>query len=295
MASRVVIVGAGGQLGWDIAEVFRAHADLVPLRRSDLDITEGRETARLVAALSPDLVINCAALTDVERCERDATRAFEVNALGVKHLVEACNAAGARLLQVSTDFVFDGRAGRPLTERDSPAPLNVYGLSKLWGERFLLRAAPRGYVVRTSGLYGERPNRTKGYNFPELVLRLAEERRVVEIVGDEWCIPTYTRDLARQLTVFLEPRPPGVYHAANTGICSRYDFARRLFDLLGIEKTSLVEVSRTRFPSRARRPPFSVLANERLAALGLHRMPPWEDALRRYLAARGLLSEARDA
>jgi dTDP-4-dehydrorhamnose reductase len=211
-----------------------------------------------------------------------------VNALGARHIAGACRAIGARLIQISTDYVFDGEKKTPYTEDDPPNPLNVYGKTKLAGERYAAGAASGCIVVRTSGLYGVHQCLGKGRNFVDTMLSLAADRDVLRIVDDEILTPTFAEDLARQIRVLIDADAnDGIYHATNSGECSWFDFARRIFDLSGVEiRTEPTSAAQWNAP--AKRPGYSVLDNSRLRAAGLDIMPRWEDALKRYIENRPL-------
>ncbi|MEJ2722151.1 MAG: dTDP-4-dehydrorhamnose reductase, partial [bacterium] len=209
-----------------------------------------------------------------------------VNAAGAMHVAESCRNTGARLIQISTDYVFDGRKRTPYLEDDTPRPLNVYGMTKLAGERYARRGIPECYIVRTSGLYGLHPCWGKRRSFVDTMLSLAAERKSIRVVDDEILTPTFTEDLAAQIRKLIESGPPaGIYHATNSGECSWHDFARSIFETSGIE-IRLERITAAEWNARARRPAYSVLENNRLKSMGLDVMPPWEDALGRYLSAK---------
>lgn len=290
---RVLILGATGQLGRDLVECF---ADLEPLRaaRRDapiaLDLAEPDQLREcLVDDLRPDLVINTAAAHDVPRCEQQPAEAYAVNATGVAALAEACATLGARLVHVSTDYVFGDGGTRPWREDDLPAPLNVYAASKLAGEHLLAAACPDHQIVRSSGLYGRSPCLAKGgRNFVQTMLRLASERDEVRVVTDEVLTPTHTGALARQIRLLSERGTPGVYHATCQGQCAWHDFARAIFEETRSEVV-LKPATQLDFPSPVRRPGYSVLDNARLREQGLDVMPDWRESLRAYLREIGAL------
>jgi dTDP-4-dehydrorhamnose reductase len=295
----ILLIGAGGQLGTDLKNSLPA-ATLVPLARADLDVTDPTAIERVLAAHQPAWVINTAAFHRVDDIERDpeATRqAFLVNAAAVHHLARACTRHRARLVHLSTDYVFsggqDGGPAGPYSESAAPAPMCGYGLSKLAGERLIhLAAAPERpaeahVVVRSSGLYGVAGSAGKGGNFVETMLRMAREGKPIRVVDDQVTTPTYTRDLAEGIARLVAARPPGgVYHLTNGDACSWYEFARRIFTLCGLTP-SLTPVSSAEFGAPARRPsPNGVLANTRAMALGLPALRPWPEALEAYLRAK---------
>ena len=255
------------------------------LAHTDLEIGDADAVAHVLGGLESEIVVNTAAFHNVPKCETHEREAYLVNAIAPRILAWTCHKLGARLVQVSTDYVFDGAKQAPYVETDRPNPLNVYGISKLAGEYAVLSAPGRHQVVRSSGLYGVRPCRAKGGNFIDTMYRLAAEKDEVRVVDDEVLTPTFTADLAAQIRVLALEGPPGLFHATSAGSCSWYEFARAIFDLGGLstplEKTTVAE-----FAAPVRRPYYSVLDNAALRAAGLDRMRPWRDALADYMRQR---------
>ncbi|UCG51754.1 MAG: dTDP-4-dehydrorhamnose reductase [Candidatus Latescibacterota bacterium] len=281
----IVIIGADGQLGMNLQHALSKHR-LELLTYQQVDVLDRTQVEDALGRIRPEWVINTAALTHVDWCEENDVKAFQVNALGARHVGESCRANGARLVQISTDYVFDGKKGTPYREDDPTGPLNVYGITKLAGENYVRSAHPDHYIVRTSGLYGPYPCWGKGTNFVDTMLTLAAQKDVLHVVDDEVLTPTYTEDLAEQLRTLIEASPPpGVYHATNDGECSWYEFARAIFEHTGmsprIEKTTAAE-----WKAVAKRPAYSVLGNEALRLAGIETMPHWKDALGRYLSKK---------
>lgn len=287
MNRRVAVIGAAGQLGQDVAAAFRAAGDdVAALTRSDLDITRPADVRSVLEGLRPGLIINAAAWADVEGCERDSTRAHAMNALPVADLARTATALEARLIQVSTDYVFDGEKGAAYVESDAVRPVNAYGNSKASGEFYALAHAPDALVVRVSGIYGHHPCRSKGgRNFVERMLELAHERSAVSVVTDERVSPTPTAAVARQLVALSRTSARGIVHVAAGGDCSWYEFATAIFEEAGIDVV-VRAVTAAEFPTVARRPRNSVLTSERLAELGLEPLPHWRAGLHEYFAAR---------
>lgn len=287
---RVAVLGATGQLGTDLVERFAADGDEVTaLGHEDVRVEDAGSVRAALAAARPDAVVNAAAFHHVGRCEEEPGRAFAVNALGALNVARAARELGAANLYVSTDYVFDGAAGRPYTEDDAPRPLSVYGASKLAGEHLTRAEGDKGgraFVVRVSGIYGKVPSRAKGDNFLTMITRRAREHYEVRVVDDEVVSPTPTAEIAPALRDVLVAGEPGLYHLACRGSCSWYDFTRAIFELLEIELP--VEPAKAAdFPSPVRRPPYSVLASDRYHALGRGEMPHWREALERFLAEHG--------
>jgi dTDP-4-dehydrorhamnose reductase len=255
------------------------------LDHAHVELTDVARMREALAALRPEIVVNAAAFHNVPRCETEPATAFAVNAIAPRELARLCTELGARLVHVSTDYVFDGRKGAPYVETDAPNPLNVYATSKLAGEYGVLGTGGSHQVVRSSGLYGLRPCRAKGGNFVDTMCRLAREQPVVRVVDDEVLTPTFTAELAAQIRVLALEGPPGLFHATAQGQCSWYEFARVVFDVLGLA-TPLERTTVTAFASPVRRPFYSVLDNAALRACGLDRMRSWREALEDYLARR---------
>jgi dTDP-4-dehydrorhamnose reductase len=283
---RIAVIGADGQLGTDICEAFDQNNDEVcRLGHADIEIASPESVQTVLTGTSPDVVVNTAAFHQVEHCELDATKAFAINACGVRNVAETSARLGAVIVHVSTDYVFDGSKGAPYVEQDSPRPLNVYGNSKLAGEYFVCGASPRHFVLRTSALYGKHPCRAKsGLNFVELMRKLAKDGKELKVVDNEFITPTATIDLAKQIVALSRCDAFGLYHATAEGKCSWYEFAREIFDMTGIE-AGLKVASPSDFPSKVRRPKYSVLENAALKSLGMNTFSSWQDGLRRYLTA----------
>jgi len=282
---RVLVTGAEGQLGTEICAAY-AGADLVPVDIDRVDLRDADAMSALIANdIKPDLVINTAAAHNVPECEKDPATAFAVNATAVRTMAIACRACGARLVHISTDYVFGLGGKTPYVETDLPAPLNVYAASKLAGEH-LLAAECRNYVIlRTAALYGHAPCVAKGgKNFVQLMLHLAATRPEIRVVTDETTTPTYTRALAAQIRLVAERGGPGLYHATCNGECSWYDFAKAIFEETNTP-ANLLPATSSDFPSPVKRPDYSVLCNKRLQVQGLDIMPHWRDALREYVRA----------
>lgn len=282
----IAIIGSDGQLGQDLLKTL-APREARPVSHSELDITDRDRTLRVVEKMKPDWIINAAAMTNVDLCETENTRAFEINALGARHLAEASRDTGARLIQIGTDYVFDGMKDGPYIETDMPHPINAYGITKLAGELYTTYLNKNHYLVRTSGLYGLHPCRGKGgKNFIDTMLGAAGKNDSLRIVADEVLTPTFTGDLAAQIDKMIEAEPPfGTYHATNSGQCSWFEFAEVIFKKSRV-KITLKKTTAAEWGAPARRPAYSVLANTALLAQGIDIMPAWEDALGRYLAKK---------
>ncbi|MBN2205936.1 MAG: dTDP-4-dehydrorhamnose reductase [Candidatus Aminicenantes bacterium] len=289
---KIAIIGADGQLGSDLVRRLTGDA-LLPLYYPAFDVTRPDEARSTLAAWGPECVINTAAFHRVDECEIHPDKTFAVNATAVRDLAAICREIGCPLVHFSTDYVFDGAKGSPYVEEDAPNPLSVYAVSKLAGEILLRNGWERHFLVRTCGLYGESGCLEKGMNFADRVLDLARHRAPLRVVDDQRVTPTSTRELAAGVDALIRTSAYGLYHLTNEGDCTWYEFARAVLDLSGLE-ADLRPVSTRRFAARARRPAYSVLENKRAKALGLAPFSPWTEALRAYLAGKGILKAGTD-
>lgn len=288
---KVVVIGATGQLGQDVANAFRAAGDeVVSLGHTDLEISSADSVRGRLQALGPEVVVNTAAFHHVEKCEADPALSFAVNGLGARNLAVTTAALGSKLFHISTDYVFGGEKRSPYIEEDLPHPLNVYGATKLCGEHFVQALNSRHFVVRVSALYGMSPCRAKGgLNFVELMLKLAREREEVRVVDSEKVSPTPTVEVARQLVLLSRTSHYGLYHATAEGSCSWFEFARAIFELTG-SGVRLVPARPDEFPAKVPRPRYSVLENRALKSLSINLFSPWRQGLENYLAEKQQLS-----
>jgi dTDP-4-dehydrorhamnose reductase len=285
-APRVLITGGGGQLASDLEAQLRGAADVFAPPRSILDITDDRAVADAFARLRPTTVFNCAAFHNVEVCEPEEHRAFAVNARAVKRLATRCADAGAQLVHVSTNYVFDGTAAEPYDEHAAPNPRSIYAISKLAGEHAALAYAPGALVVRTAGLYGLHGSASKGGNFVTRMIARAQERGALEVVADQRLTPTFTADLAAAILAAVDARVTGTLHLTNAGATSWHGFTRAIMDLAGVDVP--VEPARTVIPAGAADRPLNGVL--RSARAGLPPLRPWRDALADYLERAGLLA-----
>lgn len=282
---RTAVLGAAGQLGRDL--VPRLPGEVVPLARTDIDLEKPDTIAAHLAAHRPDVLVNCAAYNFVDKAEADPAPAFAANGLGVRLLAQACAAAGVKLVHVSTDYVFglDATRTTPFAEDDAPGPVSAYGLSKLVGEYAARAASPGHLVVRTCGLYGVWGSGGKGGNFVETMLRVASQGKPLKVVNDQRCTPSYTADVAAAVAALIGAGASGLYHVTNAGSCTWYELAAEIFRQSGVA-ADLTPITSAQFNAPARRPPYSVLSNAKLASLGIASPRPWQDALAAYLAER---------
>lgn len=276
---KVIVTGAGGMLGGDVvSELVSRDHEVYALARANLDITDPADVEDALREIAPDVVVNCAAWTDVDGAEEDEQGAMRVNDTGAALVARVARDRGASILHVSSDYVFDGEKRAPYVESDMPRALSAYGRSKQAGETSVAVANPRHWIVRSSWLFGVR-----GRNFVETMLRLASEQPEVLVVSDQIGTPTYTRHLAPALADLIEGGSPyGIYHVAASGSCSWFEFAQEIFDQTGTE--CRVMAATTEMLGRpAPRPAYSVLGTERD---DVPELPDWRDGLREYLAER---------
>jgi len=276
----ILIVGAQGMLGSDLLEHLNDTYGVKGTDKEDFDITDRTETCKAIAEIQPDWVINTAAYTQVDRCEEDSKLAFEVNAAGAANLAMACKAVQARLLHVSTDYVFDGSSRTPYREDDPVNPLSVYGKSKVQGESAVRTILDDFVIVRTAGLYGRR-----GTNFVNTIRRMAQERDELSVVNDQWVSPTYTVDLSRAIGMLLRVSARGLFHVVNSGSCTWHQFARTIVELTG-GRSTVIPISSCQLNRPAARPAFSVLGCRKYTELTGKELRPWEEALTEYLSLR---------
>lgn len=286
---KLLITGASGQLGADLCKTFRG-CDLIPLTHADLDVTDSKSVNEILDDFRPDVVINTAAYVRVDDCEVNQDLAFRVNAHGARNVALAAEKIGAKLIHISTDYVFGGEGSRtfPYTELVVPVPLNVYGNSKLAGERHVRRLCSRHIIVRTSGLFGTAGSSGKGGNFIETILRIGKERGELNVVNDQVFSPSYTIDVAEKIAELIETDNYGIFHITNSGECSWFDFCQQIFHLSNV-KTRVNPVTSVQYNQKAKRPAYSVLRHLHLSRLGMDDMRPWENAITDYLRKKGHL------
>ena len=289
--TRWLISGAGGMLGTDLVAALASRGEPVTgMDRASLDVTDAAAVTDAVARGRPDVVVNCAAWTAVDDAEASEEQALAVNAGGAANLAAACAGLGTRLIQVSTNYVFAGEAGRPYAEHDVPAPRTAYGRTKLAGEQAVLSRLPgAGYVVRTAWLYG-----AHGSNFVRTMIRLEGQRPTVDVVDDQYGQPTWTADVAQQVIALVHSAAaPGFYHATSSGQTTWCGLAREVFTLLGADPSRVRPIPSNALPRPARRPAYSVLGHESWTGPGIAPIGEWRTALHR--AFPGLLAAHRAA
>lgn len=286
MRKRVAIFGCAGQLGVELLREFhQRNFEVTGWERAHVDITSQPAVENAIASCDPHVVLNAAAYNQVDVAESEPVAAFQVNALAVRNLAVACRQSGASLVHFSTDYVFDGSAGRPYSEDDPTHPLGAYAVSKLAGELYARAYLDRALVVRTSGVFGLGALKTPRGNFIELMLRLAREGKPIRVVEDHVGSPTYAPLLAARTADLVERDVFGLVHCAGGTPISWFDFAKLVFHAAGLQP-DLRPTTDREYRTPANRPKYSALANNRLLSLNLEPMPPLEVALRSYLQLR---------
>lgn len=286
---KILISGISGMLGVDLYQVLGKEHQVTGLDRRDfpcspspsvskIDITDLEAVKELFSRLTPHFVIHAAAYTDVDGCEKDADKAYQVNALGTRNIALACQKLDIPLLYLSTDFVFRGNEEVPYSEFDEPHPVNIYGKSKLAGENYLKSFLSRYFIVRTSWLYGK-----WGKNFVATILKLAREKSILKVIDDQVGSPTYTKDLSQQIKRLVVTELYGIYHITNSGRCSWYQFAQEILKLAGIKGVKLIPITSEELARPAPRPKFSVLDNYCLRLSLGDAMREWKEALKEYM------------
>jgi len=279
---RVLITGACGMLGRLVVEALGAAHHVIPTDVIDgcefLDVADTNSVFDTVNRTRPDLVIHCAAMTDVDGCERDPDAAFKINAVGTWNLACACASADCAIAYLSTDYVFNGDKGSPYTEFDTVDPISAYGASKLGGEMAVRELCPKHYVVRTSWVFAPH-----GKNFARSILEAAQTRDELKIVADQVGSPTYAKDLAGFLVSLVGSPLYGVYHFTNSGECSWYEFAKCIIQTAGKTEVKLVPIKSDEWPTPTKRPKYSVLRHYRMELLGRDNARPWQDAVAEFV------------
>ncbi len=276
---RILVIGATGMLGHALLPVLRKRHLVTGLGSADCDVRDARVVSETVRRHRPELAINLAAFTDVDGCEKDSTKAEQVNGIGAGNIARACSESGAAMLHISSDYVFDGGKPGPYFEDDAPNPISAYGHSKLLGEQQVIASLDRHFIVRTSWLFG-----MHGKNFVETILKIARQKSELRVVDDQRGSPTYTCHLAERLAELIATREYGIYHVTGAGNCSWFEFAQSIIELSRIEGVRVAPVSSKEYVRPARRPANSVLANRHLSELNIGLAPHWKDGLQSYLA-----------
>ncbi|MHB8908668.1 MAG: dTDP-4-dehydrorhamnose reductase [Syntrophales bacterium] len=276
---KILLLGSEGMLGSELFAMLKSDHEVVGKDIQDFDIASADDCRRLVAAIRPDVVINAVAYTDVDGCEANRGKCFAVNAEGIKNLALACREGDIMIVHFSTDYVFAGDGNTPHREDDECQPLNVYGESKLAGEKYLQELSRNFLLIRTAWLYGPR-----GKNFVKTILEKAATVRTLKVVDDQIGSPTYTYDLAAAVKRLVEDRTTGIFHITNGGNCSWYEFSRAILQEAGVKDVEVLPVKSDEFPRPAKRPCFGVLAGTKFYQTTGITIRPWRMALRDCLS-----------
>lgn len=276
---KLLVTGAEGQLGSDLIRLLPGCGiSCVGAGRQEFDVTDRQAAMNFISEYRPDAVIHCASYNAVDRAEDEPELCFRVNAEGTAHVAAACGAVHAKMMYISTDYVFGGEKAAPYEVEDPVNPLSVYGRSKVEGEKAVRQSLDRFFIVRTSWLFGR-----SGNNFVKTMLRLSRERDEISVVNDQIGSPTYSEDLARLLLQMIQSEKFGIYHATNEEFCSWADFAQEIMRLSG-SRCQMKPVASSEYPAKAIRPKNSRLSKAKLVTEGFYKLPTWQEALRRYLS-----------
>lgn len=295
VSSKILITGADGQLGSELAEVLSDNYNIITVDKKDFDISEFKSVNNYFTSTKPDIIIHCAAFTDVDACEREKSKAFKVNGIGTRNLALTAKKIDAKFFYISTDYVFDGQKEGSYFEYDPTNPKTIYGLSKLLGENFVKEQLSRFFILRIGWLYGK-----NGKNFVKTMLDLAEKEREIKVVDDQTGSPTWTINIIRQIEKLMPTDFYGTYHCTSQGSCSWFDFSIEIFKQMGYkEKNSddcsstfetkngrifkLKKITTREFKTYARRPKNSVLENYMLKIQDMDIMPHWQESLATFL------------
>ena len=274
---KILVTGCNGQLGRAINQVY-ANDEVILINTdvSNLDITSVEDVMRVVEEKQPDVIINCAAHTNVNKCESDWDNAYKINAIGPRNLAIAARKTGAKLVHVSTDYVFDGEKDKPYTEFDETNPCGAYGKTKLAGEQFVREFGEKYFIVRTAWLYGD------GNNFVKTMIKLGKERGEVSVVSDQYGTPTSAMELSRMIRALEPTENYGVFHGTCEGSCSWAEFATEIFTKAGMD-VKVNYITTDEYPTPAKRPAYSVLDKYMLRLTTDYRMADWKDAFAEYM------------
>lgn len=284
---KILLIGADGQLGSDIQKVMPKE-DLISLTLNDLDIRKMKDTHMIIEKARPDIVINTAAMTNVDLCEEETEEAFAVNAFGAKFVAQSCAAIDCVLVHISTDYIFGAHNDLhiPLAEEDAPGPVNVYGISKLAGEYFVKNTLSKYFIVRSSGLFGAAGALGKGGNFVETMICLGRQKKEIKVVNDQIVSPTYTKNLASNIWKLIQTEKYGIYHIVSSGPCTWYEFAKGIFNTLRMD-VRILPCTSFEYTLPAKRPKYSALSPAKFQSLGIGSIVSLKENLKDYLMEKG--------
>lgn len=275
---KILVTGCSGQLGYDVVRRLQdLKIDCLGASRKDFDLTNESDTKNFIKNYKPDAVVHCAAYTAVDKADDERDICYRTNVLGTRYIAQACKDIDAKILYISTDYVFDGKGDKPFEVTDIPNPINYYGKTKYEGELEIQNYVDKAFIVRISWVFG-----ANGNNFVKTVLRLSRERKELNVVSDQIGSPTYTYDLAELISDMITTEKYGIYHATNEGCCSWYEFASAVFDMADIN-IKLNPIRTEDYPTKALRPKNSRLSKKSLDLNGFQRLPHWKNALEEYI------------
>ena len=276
---KVLITGASGQLGKDLTNLLssKKNIEVFPLMKENLDITDQDLVKKTLKNIVPHIILHCAAYTNVDGCESDSDLAYSVNAYGTRNIAVEAERYKAKMVYISTDYVFDGKSAEPYDEFSAVNPLSVYGASKLAGEDLVKHFCNRFFIIRTSWLFG-----WHGKNFVKTILQLAGERDEISVVDDQTGCPTFSSDLAKLISSIMHTEAYGIYHAANSGQCTWFEFAQQILKTYNIENVMVKPITTEELNRLAPRPSYSVLGNRALRLNDFSVLPEWQDSLQRF-------------
>lgn len=275
---KILVTGASGQLGYDVMKRLETDGiECLGTDKNSLDITNKEQVRRVISNYNPNVVIHCAAYTAVDRAEEEKELCYSINVLGTKYVAEVCREIGAKMVYISTDYVFDGEGDKPFEVTDKPNPINYYGQTKYEGELEVRKILATYFIVRISWVFG-----SNGPNFVKTMLKLGNQKNEISVINDQIGSPTYTPDLAKLLVKMISTEMYGIYHATNKGYCSWYDFACEIFKLAEIE-VQVKPIRTEEYPTIAKRP-----KNSRLSAISIskhfnYEFETWQNSLKRFL------------
>jgi dTDP-4-dehydrorhamnose reductase len=280
---KIIILGGKGQLGKEFENFLKDKAEIYSFSHLELDVLNQELLIKKIQEIKPEIVINCSAYTKVDKAEEEKEECIKVNAIGAKNVSYASYKVGAKIIYFSTDYIFDGEKESPYTELDNPNPISTYGRSKLLGEIYTSKHNPNHLILRISWLYG-----INGRNFVKTIIKKAKEEKELKIVSDQKGSPTYTLDVVKQTWELIKKDKVGIYHSANQGETSWYEFAKKIIEKLKIN-VKISPIKTGKYPALAKRPKYSVLDNHLLKLEGINIMRDWETALNEFLDTYGTL------
>lgn len=278
---RILVMGHKGMLGSDLMDVLGRDHEVIGVDIGEFDITSAPDCLRVVGMFNPEVIVNAAAYTDVDGCETNRDACFAVNAEGVRNIAYACKDSGAKIVHYSTDYVFDGTKGEPYLEDDPCRPINTYGASKRKGEELLIETAENHVLIRTAWLYGR-----QGKNFVKAILAKARDEGMLRVVDDQVGSPTFSFDLAQATKLLVERDCRGIYHVTNRGVCSWFQFAKKILELAQMSGVTVEPIKSHELSRKAARPAYSVLSNRKFMEATQKTMRPWQVALNDYLTGQ---------